>query len=108
MTPQDIFDGIARDFDPASAPGLTGSIQFELSGDNGGQWYVKVEDGRLEVGKGAIEPASLTVSANAADYIDIATGKTAPQMAFMQGKLRLKGDMGLAMKLQPLFKPVGS
>lgn len=108
MTPQEIFDGIARDFDPSTATGVTGTIQFDLSGDQGGQWYVRVQDGKVEVAQGAADPATLTVSASAADYVEIASGKSNPQMAFMQGKLKLKGDMGLAMRLQGLFKPVGS
>jgi putative sterol carrier protein len=108
MTAQEIFDGIARDFDPKNAQGLSGTLQFELSGDGGGEWYVKVKDGGVEVARGTAESPNLTVQAAASDYVDIATGKMNPQMAFMGGKLKLKGDLGLAMKLQGLFKPVGS
>ena len=34
------------------------------------------------------------------DFMQIAEGKMKPQMAFMRGKLKIKGSMGLAMKLQ--------
>ena len=39
------------------------------------------------------------------DYLDMINGKLNGQMAFMTGKLKIAGDMGLALKLQNLFKP---
>lgn len=106
MTTADIFDNIAKSYDPATAKGLTGTIQFNLSGDDGGDWYVAVGESGIDVGRGAAPAATLTVSASATDYAAIATGKIPPQVAFMQGKLKLKGDLGLAMKMQGLFKPL--
>jgi len=106
MTTQEIFDNIAKSYDPATAKGLSGTIQFNLSGDGGGDWYVSVGDAGIDVGRGAAPTANLTVSAAATDYVAIATGKIPPQVAFMQGKLKLKGDLGMAMKMQGLFKPI--
>ena len=87
-----------------SAPFGPGSIQFNLSGDNGGQWYVTVKDGKAEVTKGTAPSANMTMSMAAQDYVDMITGKLNGQMAFMSGKLKISGDMGLAMKMQTLFK----
>jgi putative sterol carrier protein len=39
----------------------------------------------------------------AQDYLDLAAGKLNPQMAFISGKLRIAGDMGLALRFQGLF-----
>jgi putative sterol carrier protein len=39
----------------------------------------------------------------AQDYLDMVAGKLNPQMAFMSGKLRISGDMGLALRFQGLF-----
>jgi putative sterol carrier protein len=39
----------------------------------------------------------------AKDYLDMLAGKLNGQMAFMTGKLRIAGDLGLALKLQSLF-----
>jgi putative sterol carrier protein len=108
MRTEEIFDNIAKLYDPVTAKGLAGTIQFNLSGDDGGDWYVTVDDTGIDVGRGASEKATLTVAATATDYVAIATGKMPPQVAFMQGKLKLKGDLGLAMKMQGLFKPISA
>ncbi|MBX3026156.1 SCP2 sterol-binding domain-containing protein [bacterium] len=108
MTTAEIFDSIARSYDPATAKGLSGTIQFNLSGADGGEWYLSVGEGGIDVGRGAAPAAALTVSASATDYAAIATGKIPPQVAFMQGKLKFKGDLGLAMKMQGLFKPISA
>ena len=37
------------------------------------------------------------------DFLNMAQGKLDPTMAFMQGKLKVDGDMSIAMKLQPIL-----
>ena len=55
---------------------------------------------------GAVNALKLTITMAASDYLDMVNGKLNPQMAFMSGKLKIAGDMGLAMKMQQLF-PMG-
>jgi len=55
------------------------------------------------VSTGAATSPNLTLQVGAQDWIDMSTGKQNPQMLFMSGKLKLKGDMGLAMKLGSMF-----
>jgi putative sterol carrier protein len=50
----------------------------------------------------------MTLSMTASDYVDMIMGKLNGQMAFMSGKLKISGDMGLAMKMQSLFKRPGA
>ena len=104
MTPQEIFDQMPANLDPNAAKGVNATIQFNLSGDNGGQWYVAIKDGKAEVQQGTAPSANMTLSMTAQDYVDMITGKLNGQMAFMSGKLKISGDMGLAMKMQTLFK----
>ena len=47
--------------------------------------------------------ADATVSVSFDDFQKLAQGALDPTMAFMQGKLKVAGDMGVAMKLQSLF-----
>ena len=108
MTTEQIFENIVKTYDPTTTKGLSGTIQFNLSGDDGGEWYLSVGERGIDVGRGASPAATLTVLATAYDYAAIATGKIPPQMAFLQGKLKFKGDLGLAMRMQGLFKPVSA
>jgi putative sterol carrier protein len=106
MTPEDIFARMAASFDENAAKGLTATIQFNLSGENGGAWYVSVKDGKVAVTKGSISSPNMTMAMTAQDYVDMNTGKLHPQVAFMNGKLKISGNMELAMKMQTLFKPL--
>ena len=104
MTPAEIFKEMPANLNADAAKGMNSTIQFNLSGDNGGQWYVSIKDGKAEVHQGTAPSANMTLSMTAQDYVDMITGKLNGQMAFMSGKLKISGDMGLAMKMQTLFK----
>src|SRR5499425_1156836 len=104
MTPKEIFDQMSANVNADAAKGMNSTIQFNLSGDNGGQWYVAIKDGKAEVSQGTAPSPNMTLSMTAQDYVDMITGKLNGQMAFMSGKLKISGDMGLAMKMQTLFK----
>ena len=106
MTPEDVFARLTAGLDENAAKGLTATSQFNLSGEHGGAWYVSVKDGRATVTKGSTSSPNMTMAMTAADYVDMNTGKLNPQVAFMSGKLKLSGDMNLAMKMQTLFKPL--
>src|SRR5262245_25158163 len=104
MTPQECFDQMSEHLDADAAKGIDMTIQFNLSGDNGGQWYVAIKDGKVDVRNGPAPSANMTMSMSAQDYVDMIMGKLNGQMAFMSGKLKISGDMGLAMKMQNLFQ----
>ena len=108
MTPQEIFDEMPKNLNADAAKGMNSTIQFNLSGDSGGQWYVAIKDGKAEVSKGTAASPNVTLAMTAQDYVDMILGKLNGQMAFMSGKLKISGDMGLAMKMQSLFKRPGA
>ena len=54
--------------------------------------------------QGAATSPNLTLTMSSQDWLDMTGGKLSGQMAFMSGKLKLKGDMGLAMKVGSLFQ----
>ena len=105
VSPQEIFDQMPNALVPEKAGTTNAVIQFDLSGEQGGKWWVKIHDGKAESGQGdAPEPPKLTLLADAADYVKISLGQLDGTAAFMQGKLKIKGDMGLAMKMASLFR----
>jgi putative sterol carrier protein len=104
VTPDVVIEQMPQHLDSAKAGTTNATVQFDLSGDNGGKWWIKVHDGAAESGKGEVENPNLTLLASADDYVKIATGQMDGTAAFMQGKLKIKGDMGLAIKFQSFFK----
>jgi putative sterol carrier protein len=104
LTPGQVISEMPNYFQADKAGSTKGNVQFDLSGDNGGKWWIKIADGAAESGQGELESPNLTLLADAGDYVKIATGKLDPTAAFMSGKLKIKGDMGLAMKFASLFR----
>src|SRR5438132_3075691 len=105
VSPQEVFDRMPEALIPEKAGATKAMIQFDLSGDHGGKWWVQIHDGKAESGKGdAPENANLTLLADSGDFVKIMLGQMDGMSAFMSRKLQVKGDMGLAVKLQTLFK----
>ena len=103
-TPSEIFAQMPSYLDPEAAAGLDAVIQFDLSGDGGGVWHCAIKDGACAVAEGAHDAPTMTVSMEAADYVELISGSLDGMTAFMSGRLRIAGDMGLAMQMQNLFK----
>ena len=103
-TVKEIFDAIPASFHPEAAAGLEVVYQFDITGDGGGQWYAAIKDGKLELAAGRHASPSATITSKATDYLAIANGKANEMMAFAMGKLRVKGNIALAMKLNKIFK----
>jgi putative sterol carrier protein len=85
------------------AAGITAIYQFDLSGEGGGKWFAEVKDCRCTVSEGEHPQPSITITMTAQNYLAMAAGKLNGQVAFMTGKLKLKGDMGLAVKMNTIF-----
>lgn len=98
------FDMMPTRFNKEAAKGLNAVYQFDLSGDGGGKWHVIINNDSCQVQEGPAASPSITISMTAQDYLDMLSGKLNGQMAFMTGKLRIAGDMGLALRMQSLFQ----
>jgi putative sterol carrier protein len=103
-TPADIFAKTAENLIPDKAGDMNAAVAFDLSGDEGGQWTVKIADGSCTVEDGIAEGADATISMDGNDYVDMMTGKLNPMMAFMGGKVKVSGDLNTVMKFQTMFK----
>ena len=99
-TVQEIFDMLANRPVPEQAADINATLQFDLGGEGGGQWYLAVAEGKVSTAAGMAPNPQLTLSVSAADYLALFNGQLNPMNAFMTGKLKVKGDMALAMRLQ--------
>ena len=99
-TVQEFFETLSSRADTSKTAGMTNSYGFDIEG--AGQWTVKVEDGAVNVAEG-VQDADVTISASEEVFQKILSGEQNATSAYMTGKIKLKGDMGAAMKLQKLF-----
>ena len=83
---------------PELAGQINAKYKFAVAGDNGGTWVVDLttEGGTVTAGDGE---ADCNIDIEAEDLMAIISGELNGQMAFMTGKLKVTGDMMLAMKL---------
>ena len=98
--PREFFETLESRVDPAKAAGMTASYKFDIDGS--GSWLVDVDDGKVTVTEDGGD-ADCTISTSSETFLKITNGEQNPTAAYMSGKLKVKGDMGQAMKLQKLF-----
>ncbi len=104
LTIADLMSKMPGAFLPEKAPGLEAVIQFHFTGAEAGDWYAEIKDGKVTVQQGVHPSPRMTLTADSSDYIKIFTGELDGMRAFMEGKLKLAGDLNLAMKLTQMFR----
>jgi len=97
---QEFFEGLPGRVSGDRIAGMNNTYVFDIEG--AGTWTVVVADGTIEVSEGAGD-ADCTFSSSAESFEKIVAGEQNPTTAYMTGKLKIKGDMGAAMKLQKIF-----
>ena len=100
---QQVLQTLSESADAEKLKGMDATILFDVSGEDGGQWTVTIDNGQVDVEEGTTESPTITVEATAQDLKALIKGELNPMAAFMQGKLKVKGDMSMAMQLQKLF-----
>ena len=97
---QEFFAGLPARVSADRIAGMNNTYVFDIEG--AGAWTVAIANGTIEVTEGAGD-ADTTFSASEESFAKIVAGEQNPTTAYMTGKLKIKGDMGAAMKLQKLF-----
>ena len=102
-TPQQVFDGMRQSFKADKAKGVHARYQWELSGPNGGEWWIDVSDGTYKMGKGKIDNPSVTFITSDNDWVAMSNGKLKGTWAYMTGRLKVRGSQAVARKLDEIF-----
>lgn len=100
---REIFEKMPGAFRAEKAADLKAVIQLDLTGDGGGQWTIKIMNGSVAIDEGNTASPNLALNMAASDYVALSHGVANPMNLFMAGKIKLQGDMGLAMKFQEMF-----
>ena len=98
-----LFALIPSRFDPAKWGPDDAVLQFNVSGDGGGTWTASIESGKLTVTQGVAPQPTMSLTCTDADLLSMVNGELSPVSAFMQGKVKIEGNMSLALKLQGLL-----
>ena len=100
-TPKEFFEEVLpRRFKPDKALGIDVTVQVNITGPNGGDWVVTIKNQKLEVKEGTHPAPTLELNMAETDYMDLINGKMSGEKAFITGKLRFKGNIGLALRLK--------
>ena len=105
LTPSALFAKVTQRVaaDPTLVQRVNAVYQFNVLGDDGGTWVVDLKNGAGDVWAGQHDDADCIISMNRDVFLSLATGKINPLNAFMQGRIRVQGDIMMATRLQSLF-----
>jgi len=104
LTVGQVMEQTSALFLPEKAQGVDAVIQYRFTGEQAGEWVMTIAGGTCQVAPGTAPNPKLTITAPGQDYVEIALGKLDAMTAFAGGKLKLQGDLALAMKLMGFFK----
>ncbi len=100
---EEIFENVETGFNPEKAEGVNAVFQFNVTGEGGGQYWARIQNQQIEVERGEHASPDMIMTASAEDFLAVFNGELNPMMAFMQGKIKVKGEMALALKLQTIL-----
>jgi putative sterol carrier protein len=100
---KEIFENIARRFNPKAAKGVSAVCQFNITGEGGGNWYIVVKQETCQVQEGTAPSPTVTLSMDSNTWVGMVNKQVSGMQAFMTGKLKVTGDIMLAQRIPDLF-----
>ncbi len=97
---RELFEGLEGRIDPVRTRGTRASYRFDVAG--AGTWRVEVNDGAVDVAE-SDAPADCVIRASEEDLLRVVRGELSAVTAYMTGRVRVEGDIGLATRLRDLF-----
>ena len=104
------IEGMTLSLNPDEAKDMVATIQFNISGEGGGEYYLRIAEGKCDFSVGVVADPTLTIITPADVWLKIARKEMNGAMALIIGKYKANGKMGLLMKMDKLFsrQPTGA
>jgi putative sterol carrier protein len=106
-TTRELFMAMPQFANQDAIEGVNKIVQFDVTGDDPGQYYLTVYEGQVMVNEGVAENPDVTVTTPADVWMNIATGQENGAVAFMTGKFKAAGNLGVLMSMQSWFNMPG-
>ena len=101
---REVFDRMPAAFVADAAAGIDVVFQYRITGENGGDWYCLISDGRCRIEAGCHDKPTCTLDMDASDFLDMMNGKLTAMQAYTSGKLKIGGDIMKSQLIEKLFK----
>jgi putative sterol carrier protein len=101
--PEDLLASLVGRFCAKEAAGFEAVYQINLTGEDGGNWYLTIADQKCALAGGASPQPDVTITMAAEDWVNLLAGKLDGYTAFLQGRVDVQGDLSLALRLQSMF-----
>ncbi len=98
-----VMEGMPEAFQADKAAGVTATIQFKFTGDEAGNWIIKVADGKCTSEEGETDDATVTINSASDIWLKISRRELDGATAFMSGQFTFTGDMGVLMQMGSWF-----
>ena len=103
LAARQILESMPDLFRPERAGRANAVVQFKLTGEGGGNWYVTIKNRTCTMDEGLAEKPTATVQMDAADYVALSTGKLGSMKAFTSGRVKASGDLTLMKRMENWF-----
>ena len=101
---KEVFEKMPAAFKPEAAKGVDAIFQYEIEGEEGGNWHVIIKDGTCEVKEGIHDSPSVTLKMSDETFLAMQASTINGMQAYMTGKLKVTGNIMLAQTFPNLFK----
>lgn len=100
---KEVFTKMPEVFNPSAAQGLDAVIQYNITGEGGGNWNITIKDGACQIQEGSHDSPTVTLTMSSETWLSIVNKEINGMQAFMSGQLKASGDVMLAQRIEQLF-----
>ena len=93
------LDDVLATFQPDNVAGVSMVMQYEITGEGGGTWHMQIADCKCDLIEGEHPSPDMRTIMKADDWIDMNTGALGGMKAWITGKMKYKGDMRIARRM---------